>query len=112
MYQVYYHINSKKLFKGVFDSVPVEHIKEVIELLDSLDREDDSISIYIIERKIRVKIWGDKEDGLCTLEINDAGDGVNYYKRFFKDNLKKLSAKDLESYMADPKEYGFESESF
>lgn len=111
-YQVYYHLKSINKFRGVHESTPLNNIDEAISLIDSLSAEEDSISIYTTESKVRVQIWGEVEREYCALEINNALHGVNYYKKLLKERLKKIDAEVLENYIARPKNHGFLSEGF
>ena len=111
-YKVYFNIKSKGLCRGIKNSGLNDNIDEALELIDFLMRHDDSISIYLVKDKIRIMIWGDKKPKHCTLEIHNSYHGVNYFKKFLKEELKILTIDVLKKYIEDPCYCGFEKESF
>ena len=111
-YKIYFSIESCGLYKGVDEASLQDNIGELQNLVPQLSQKNDAIYIYTTESKMRVIIWGEFQSDYCTLEINNARHGVNYFKKIFKDTLKTLSAENLESYIMHPKEHGFEAESF
>ena len=111
-YQVYFNIKSENKFRSIHESNEASDLSEVILLLNDIQSNEDCVSIYLNTEKLRVQIWGQKDNSKCILELHDARKGVCFSREFDKSALKKRIELDMKEYVKNPRKYGFEAVSF
>lgn len=108
-YRVYF--NLKNQFRSVHDAEDSFDLNEVVTLLDKIS-ENEYISVYYNEIKLRMQIWGHSNKNKCVLEIHDGHKGTCFSKELEKSELKNEPERLLEKYIENPLQYGFNAESF
>lgn len=111
-YCIYFNIESKGDFRSVHESPEVDSLDEIYGLIKNIDKPKDSVSIYILQNRIRVQLCGHKDIDKYVLEIHDASKGVCYFKDFSKKEILGNLENILPEIIDNPTKNGFEVESF
>lgn len=110
-YIFYYNLASSGIVNSIEAAQELKSMMQLKDLMGKMSSPEDSITIYDKQDRVRSMIWAD-DNSSYVLEIHNAAKGVNFHRKFQKEDLLMKDLSIIKSYIELPEENGFEVESF
>ena len=106
MYHIYYHLPTCNLYLSSKDSCPSDSLDRLNTLLKKIKGSDDSVYIYLSDRRLRVEFCTN-ESNLLIFEIHDSSKAGIFEKSYQFDEIPYI-INNFSNIVKNPELYDFE----